>query len=85
LKRLLNHRVTNSADVTAGYVVQSAEELKEPARVVEQAILKHAGLMVEEVQEKGIDSQLSKLLDGVSEDKKLELIFQLSQQMENVK
>jgi integrase len=85
LKRLLNHWVTNSADVTAGYVVQSAEELKEPARVVEQAILKHAGLVAEKVQEKGIDSELSKLLDGVSDEKKRELIFYISQQMENVK
>lgn len=82
LKRLLNHRVINSADVTAGYVVQSAEELKEPARIVEQAILKHAGLVVEAVEVKGIDSQLLNLLDGISDDKKRELIFQLSQKME---
>ena len=82
LKRLLNHRVTNSADVTAGYVVQSAEELKEPARIVERAILKHAGLLVEE---QGIDAQLSHLLHGVSDEKKRELIFYISQQKERVK
>ncbi|MEL0646518.1 integrase family protein [Pseudoalteromonas agarivorans] len=78
LKRLLNHRATNSADVTAGYVVQSAEELREPARVVEQAILKHAGMIIEPVKEKGIDHQLTSLLDGMSDQKKRELIFQLA-------
>jgi integrase len=45
LKRLLNHRIKRTNDVTAGYVVLSADELQEPAKRVEQSILEHAGLI----------------------------------------
>lgn len=82
LKRLLNHRIKRTNDVTAGYVVLSADELQEPARRVEQSILEHAGLIE---KKQGVDATLQDLLQGVSEAQKRELIFQLSQVKENTK
>jgi integrase len=82
LKRLLNHRIKRTNDVTAGYVVLSADELREPAKRVEQSILEHAGLID---KKQGVDATLQDLLQGVSEEQKRELIFQLSQIKENAK
>jgi integrase len=82
LKRLLNHRIKRTNDVTAGYVVLSADELQEPAKRVEQSILEHAG-QIEKKQ--GVDATLQNLLQGVSEEQKRALIFQLSQSKENAK
>ncbi|MFA7186453.1 MAG: integrase family protein [Victivallales bacterium] len=42
LKALMNHK--NGADVTAGYVVVTAERLREPMRKIEDFVLKAAGL-----------------------------------------
>lgn len=44
LKRLLNH--ANGADVTAGYIVTSAEQLREPMQKITDYVLKSAGLKV---------------------------------------
>lgn len=82
LKRLLNHRIKRTNDVTAGYVVLSADELQEPAKRVEQSILEHAGFIE---KKQGVDATLQDLLQGVSEEKKRALIFQLSQVKENTK
>jgi hypothetical protein len=82
LKRLLNHRTRRTNDVTAGYVILSADELQEPAKRVEQSILEHAGL-IDKTQ--GIDATLQSLLQGVNEDQKRAIIFQLSQVKENLK
>jgi integrase len=41
IKRLLNH--ANAADVTAGYVQHSIEDLREPMQAVENFILRCAG------------------------------------------
>lgn len=82
LKRLLNHRIKRTNDVTAGYVVLSADELQEPAQRVEQSILEHAGLID---KQQGVDATLQDLLQGVSEEQKRELIFQLSQAKESFK
>ncbi len=82
LKRLLNHRSKRSNDVTAGYVVLSSDELQEPAKRVEQSILEHAGLIE---KKQGVDAKLQDLLQGVSEEQKRALIFQLSQVKENSK
>jgi integrase len=82
LKRLLNHRIKRTNDVTAGYVVLSADELQEPAKCVEQSILEHAGLID---KKQGVDAKLQDLLQGVSEEQKRALIFQLSQSMEQAK
>ncbi len=75
LKRLLNHRVKRTNDVTAGYVVLSADELQEPAKRVEHSILEHAGLID---KKQGVDATLQSLLEGVSEEQKRALIFELS-------
>jgi integrase len=82
LKRLLNHRTRRTNDVTAGYVILSADELQEPANRVEQSILEHAGLID---KKQGIDATLQGLLQGVSEDQKRAIIFQLSQVKESNK
>jgi integrase len=42
LKALMNHK--NGADVTAGYVVVTAERLREPMRKIEDFVLRSAGL-----------------------------------------
>ncbi len=77
LKRLLNHRIKRTNDVTAGYVVLSADELQEPARQVEQSILEHAGLLVS--NKNNTDELLGGLLNNLSDKEKRELIFKLSQ------
>jgi len=82
LKRLLNHRTKRTNDVTAGYVVLSADELREPAKRVEQFMLEQAGLIN---KTQGLDATLQDLLQGVSEEQKRALIFQLSQVKENSK
>ncbi|PHM34960.1 DNA primase [Xenorhabdus szentirmaii] len=41
----MNHRILRSADVTQGYLHFGADELQEPAKRIEQAILEHAGLV----------------------------------------
>ncbi|MEH4262780.1 integrase family protein [Klebsiella aerogenes] len=75
LKRLLNHRTMRSADVTQGYLHFSADELMEPATRIERAILEHAG-MVE--SKKSLDAKLLLALEGLSEEEKRRLIFDLS-------
>ncbi|KLP39529.1 integrase family protein [Enterobacter ludwigii] len=72
LKRLMNHRTMRSADVTQGYLHFSADELREPARAVERAILKHAGLM-EKTQ--SLDAQLLAVMNTMSESEKQKLLF----------
>lgn len=44
IKRLVNH-ATDSADVTAGYIIQDAETLREPMQQVETFILRAAGVL----------------------------------------
>ncbi len=48
LKRLMNHKSGRSSDVTQGYINLSAEELMEPAKVIEEKILFEAGFLTEE-------------------------------------
>lgn len=77
LKRLMNHRTMRSADVTQGYIHFSADELREPAKQIERAILEHAG-MVEQASK--LDAHLSNLLAGLSDADKRKLLFTLAQQ-----
>lgn len=76
LKRLLNHRTMRSADVTQGYLHFSADELMEPASRIERAILEHAGIIE---SKKSLDAKLLLALEGLSEEEKRRLIFDLSQ------
>ncbi|MGS3139743.1 tyrosine-type recombinase/integrase [Aeromonas sanarellii] len=76
LKRLMNHRTLRSADVTQGYIHFTADELREPAKRIEQAILEHAGL-VEPASK--LDAHLSNLLAGMSDADKRRLLFTLAQ------
>lgn len=82
LKRLLNHKTFRSADVTQGYLYFSADELMEPARKVERAILEHAGL----VEKSGnLDAQLLAVMGAMSDKEKRELLFSvLSQEQKKV-
>lgn len=75
LKRLLNHRTMRSADVTQGYLHFSADELMDPASRIERAILEHAGIIE---GKKSLDEKLLLALEGLSEDEKRRLIFDLS-------
>jgi len=73
VKRLLNHK-TRKDDVTAGYIVQSADELKKPAEKLEAQILRTAGRLEEAT---GIDEKLAEALNGLDEKKKRALLFSL--------
>ena len=76
LKRLMNHRTMRSADVTQGYLHFGADELMEPANRIETAILEYAGL----VEGKNwLDLQLASVLEGLSDENKRRIIFELSQ------
>jgi integrase len=76
IKRLLNHR-TRRDDVTAGYLVLTPEELREPAQRIESAILAKAG--VGEPEGVGVDAVLANMLVGLSEADKRALILTLSE------
>jgi len=78
LKRLLNHRVKRSNDVTAGYVILSADELQAPANKVEKAILEYAELLPK--NENNTSTLLEGLISNLSDEQKRELIFTLSKQ-----
>lgn len=75
LKRLMNHRTMRSADVTQGYLHFSADELREPARAVERAILEHAG-MIGETQ--SLDARLLAVIGTMSDDEKRRVLFEIS-------
>ncbi|OTA14936.1 integrase [Xenorhabdus beddingii] len=77
LKRLMNHRTLRSADVTQGYLHYSADELQEPARKIERAILKHAGILKDA---ETLEQKIISILDGMSDTEKRRIIFQLSEQ-----
>lgn len=74
LKRLLNHKTFRSADVTQGYLHYSADELMEPARKVERAILEHAGL-VEKAG--GLDNQLLAVMGTMTDEEKRRMLFDI--------
>ncbi|UYJ97966.1 integrase family protein [Yersinia enterocolitica] len=80
LKRLMNHRTLRSADVTQGYLHFGADELQEPARKVERAILEHAGL-IEKAD--GINAHLLAALANMSDEEKRRLLFSLSESNQN--
>lgn len=77
LKRLMNHRTFRSADVTQGYLCFSADELMEPAKKVEHAILEHAGIME---NKKSINTQLFSAIESMSDDEKRRLLFEIINQ-----
>lgn len=74
LKRLMNHKTMRSADVTQGYLHFSADELQEPAKRIERAILEHAGVIE---KSDNIDAQLLTVMKLMSEEEKLRVIFDI--------
>ncbi|EIK1667804.1 integrase, partial [Salmonella enterica] len=78
LKRLMNHRAYRSADVTQGYLHFSADELREPARLIETKILKEAGVIIDTNKDK-LDSDVLSLLADLSDDEKIALIKSIIQ------
>lgn len=74
LKRLMNHRTMRSADVTQGYLHFGADELLEPATIIERAVLEYAGLVE---SKRGIDSHLLAVLENLSDEEKRILLFSL--------
>ncbi len=76
LKRLMNHRTLRSADVTQGYLHFGADELQAPAEKIERAILEYAGLVE---KKSNIDMQLLTILDGLSDEEKRKILFNLTE------
>ena len=76
LKRLLNH-ITDKSDVTAGYLILTAEELKEPAEKVTETIAKYADLIEQEPENKM--SEMKSLLASLTKEQKVELMSALLQ------
>ncbi|MGB6141847.1 MAG: tyrosine-type recombinase/integrase [Pseudoalteromonas rhizosphaerae] len=74
LKRLLNH-ITDKSDVTAGYLILTAEELKEPAEKVTETIAKYAGLIEEKPDDQM--SEMKSLLASLTKEQKVELMSAL--------
>ncbi|QOI56580.1 integrase family protein [Rouxiella badensis] len=72
LKRLMNHRTLRSADVTQGYLHFSADELQEPAKRIERAILEHAKLV--DIA-KSIDGQLLAVVSTMTEQEKRDFLI----------
>lgn len=74
LKRLMNHKTLRSADVTQGYLHFSADELREPARKIERAILEHAGL----AEKTGnLDAQLLAVMGAMTDEEKRRVLFDI--------
>lgn len=82
LKRLMNHKTMRSADVTQGYLHFSADELQEPAKKIERAILEHAGL-VEKAG--GLDSQLLAVMGAMTDEEKRRMLFDILNLQSNEK
>ncbi|WED21488.1 integrase family protein [Vibrio sp. JC009] len=76
LKRLTNHKVTKSWDVTEGYIIHSAEELRPFSELVERRILLEIG-RVSTPEIKTIDNKLSELLNDISIEDKVKIMFML--------
>lgn len=74
LKRLMNHKTLRSADVTQGYLHFSADELQEPAKKIERAILEHAGRIEKTVN---LDAQLLAVMGVMSDEDKRSILFSL--------
>lgn len=77
IKRLLNHR-TRRDDVTAGYMVLTPEELREPSQRIENELLTQAGIKTPVV---AMDETLENILRGLSEVEKSELVSVLSKKL----
>lgn len=74
LKRLLNHK-TSRSDVTAGYTVLTAEELREPADRICKRLSEYAG--VKSCSDESSLGQLTKQLANLSKEQRLELMSAL--------
>jgi integrase len=82
LKRLMNHKTMRSADVTQGYLHFSADELLEPAKKIERAILEHAGLVEKAT---GIDNQLLAVMGTMTDEDKRRMLFDILNLQSNEK
>ncbi|KJZ11958.1 hypothetical protein TW85_16430 [Marinomonas sp. S3726] len=69
IKRLLNHK-TQRNDVTAGYTVLTAEELREPSQAIEDSLLNGP----KRDKEKNAEVDIRELLSQMSPEEKLALI-----------
>ncbi len=73
IKRLLNHK-TGRNDVTAGYTVLTAEELKEPAQRIVTRINQYAGIDVTKPCDM---ANIKNIISGLSKEQKLSLLAEL--------
>tara|TARA_B100000700_G_C14450485_1_gene581375 strand:- start:92 stop:475 length:384 start_codon:yes stop_codon:yes gene_type:complete len=74
LKQLLNHKASRS-DVSAGYTVLTAEELREPADRICKRLSEYAG--VKSCSDESSLGQLTKQLANLSKEQRLELMSAL--------
>ena len=77
LRRLINHK-SKQSDVTEGYIIQTAEELREPAQQIVDKILVQARVKPIET---GIDAQLSDIILSLNQEGKKQLLEKLSEQL----
>ncbi|MFV1873960.1 MAG: tyrosine-type recombinase/integrase [Oleiphilus sp.] len=80
LKRLMNHK-SDKNDVTEGYIIQTAEELRDPAVLIANRILDQAGTKEPKTN---LESQISDLLNSLDNESKTQLLRKLSEQKEKV-
>ncbi|QKI88540.1 tyrosine-type recombinase/integrase [Thiomicrorhabdus xiamenensis] len=73
LKQLANHALSN--DVTAGYIIQNADELREPSQRITNTYLEKAGRTITDT-----DSKLNELVKNLSDAEKQHLIMRLLNQ-----
>ncbi|KKN60743.1 hypothetical protein LCGC14_0528700 [marine sediment metagenome] len=74
LKRLLNH-LTDQSDVTAGYTILTAEELKEPAQYITDKLSKYSGCP--ELKNCDLLGQAKSMVLKLSKKHRLKLISEL--------
>ncbi|WP_345863030.1 tyrosine-type recombinase/integrase [Shewanella algae] len=75
LKRLLNHK-TSRSDVTAGYTVLTAEELREPAESICKRLMQYAGRQQPASNKLPINDLVDRA-SGLSREEKLKLLAAL--------
>ena len=74
LKRLLNHS-TSKSDVTAGYTILTAEELREPADKVNNKLEECAGLIMKTQNSEMV--KMKNLIASLTKEQKIELMSTL--------
>ncbi|HBC3225628.1 TPA: tyrosine-type recombinase/integrase [Escherichia coli] len=76
IKKLMNHKSGESADVTSGYIAMSADELLKPSQTIERKILQEAGVAV--IDDNNGNVSIDDFLGSLSPDEIQEIKRKLS-------